>query len=97
MTEILYATLILDKIKRPINQENIVAILNAADAEFEIESVIKVVDSINGDSVKEFIRKGTIKAIKEAEAKAMTMEDLEKELEEELEEEEPTGLLKLFG
>lgn len=94
MTEILYATLILDKIKRPINQENIVAILNAADAEFEIESVIKVVDSIKGDTVKEFIRKGTIKAMKELEPKPMTMEELEKELED---EEEPTGLLKLFG
>ena len=94
MTEILYATLILDKIKKPINQENIVAILNAADAEFEIETVIKVVDSINGDSVKEFIRKGTIKAMKELEPEPMTMEELEKELED---EEEPTGLLKLFG
>ena len=95
MTEILYATLILDKIKRPINQENIVAILNAADAEFEIESVIKVVDSINGDTVKEFIRKGTIKTImKELRSEVMTMEELEKELED---EEEPTGLLKLSG
>jgi len=95
MTEILYATLILDKIKRPINQENIVAILNAAGAEFEIESVIKVVDSIRGDTVKEFIRKGTIKAImKELRSEVMTMEELEKELED---EEEPTGLLKLFG
>jgi len=92
MTEILYATLILDKIKRPINQENIVAILNAADAEFEIESVIKVVDSINGDSIKEFIRKGTIKTImKELRSEVMTTEELEEE------EEEPTGLLKLFG
>ena len=97
MTEILYATLILDKIKRPINQENIVAILNAADAEFEIESVIKVVDSMNGDTVKEFIRKGTIKTMKELESESMRMEELEEELKKDLEEEEPTGLLKLFG
>jgi len=85
--EVIYASLLLNKLGREINQQNITDVLKAADAPYEIETVIKVVDGLNGVDVKEVLSRGYIMPIKEEPEPEPVVE----------EEDDPIGLLKLFG
>jgi len=85
---IIYSALLLNKVGTEINQKNMTDVLKAADAPYDIETVIKVVDGLQGVDIKEVLTRGII--IPEVE--------VEEEPEVEVEEEEgPTGLMKLFG
>ena len=85
---IIYTALLLNKIGTDINQKNMTDVLKAADAPYEIEDVIKVIDGLKGVDMKEVLARGLIAPIVEAvveERPVVVLED------------EPSGLLSLFG
>lgn len=92
MSSIVYAALLLNRVGREINQVNMTKVLKAADATYEVEEVIKVIDSLLGVDVNEVLSKGF--------TYHMPFDDLEEGIPdmvfEEDEEEEPTGIFSLF-
>lgn len=92
MSVIVYSALLLNRVGREINQVNITKILKAADAEYEVEDVIKVIDGLQGVDIEKELLKGF--------TYHMPLEELEEGVPdmvfEEDEEEEPTGIFSLF-
>ena len=62
--EIIYAALLLNKCGKEINQKNLTNILKAAEVPYEIETVIKVVDGLQGVDIKEVLSRGFIAPVK---------------------------------
>ena len=75
--------------EKGITKKNIIEVLNAAEAPFEIETIIRIVDRCEGENIKELLRKGYIVPLKEE-----SKEEPEPIIEE---DDEPHGLLDLFG
>ena len=92
MSVIVYSALLLNRVGREINQVNITKILKAADAEYEVEDVIKVIDGLQGVDIEKELLKGF--------TYHMPLEELEEGVPdmvfEEDEEEEPSGIFSLF-
>ena len=85
---IIYTALLLNQVGTDVNQKTMTDVLKAADSPYEIEDVIKVIDSLQGVNMKELLARGIIAPIVEAvveEKPAVVIDD------------EPSGLLKLFG
>ncbi len=87
MLQIVYAALLLNKLKKPINQLSMTKVLKAAGATYDVEDVIKMVDSLQGTTIEELMIKTFTQEVKEI----IKPEPIEEDTEP------TTGLFDLFG
>ena len=87
MIEIVYAALLLNKLKKPINQLSMTKVLKAAGATYKIEDVIKLIDGLQGTSIDKLLKTVFYRPVVEP----VVIEAIETK------EEEPATLLDLFG
>ncbi len=104
--EYIYAALLLHKLGKEINEDNVKAVIKAAGVDPDDAKVKVVVSALEGVNIDEAIEKGMAANVAVAaapaapaqgEAKEEKKEEKSKEEEEKTEEESAAGLAALFG
>ena len=101
--EMMYASLLLNKLGQPINEENLKKVLTAAGAQADEARIKAVVAALEGANIEEVIEKASAMAVAApaaapAAAGAPTKDKKEEKVDEKKSEEEAAaGLGALFG